>query len=83
MTGDDIRAYVRQHRESPPNPDGEGWLEPCSVCDEPAVCDDDAPDRGPALCSAECAADWRDAQARYRAANARLAQEGAFDVPTR
>lgn len=77
-TADDIAAYVRANREYPPGPDGEGWLEACAVCDEPTVCDDDAPDRGPALCSDECRADWRETKAQTRAANARLAREGAF-----
>ncbi len=74
MTADDVWAYHRDHGTYPPAPDG--WWECCAVCDEPTVCDDGAPDRGPAICSDECAADWRATQARYRAANAALAREG-------
>ena len=35
------------------------WLEPCAGCELPTHVDDGAPDRGPAICSAACRAEWR------------------------
>lgn len=55
MTADELEEYLREHGAYPPVPGRpEAWVERCTWCDGPAICDDDAPDRGRVYCSSGC-----------------------------